>query len=100
MHMFAETYGHGAGGCHPHGHTGSRSGRDLKQLLRMLAMAGEGTHEGEESHHGGPYGRHRGPGGPWGGVPFGGRGGGPFRRSKARRGDIRTAALLLLAEEP
>jgi DNA-binding PadR family transcriptional regulator len=49
---------------------------------------------------------HRGPGGPGsrGGFPFGdfGRGGGPPWRGgrKARRGDIRTAALLLLAEEP
>src|SRR5271157_1182876 len=48
-------------------------------------------------------GRHRhggfgpGPGG-FGGFPFGG---GPRGRGrKARRGDIRTAALLLLAEEP
>src|SRR5271166_3078628 len=51
--------------------------------------------------------RHRGfgPGGrgDWGGFPFGGFGGpgGPRGRGrKARRGDIRTAALLLLAEEP
>jgi DNA-binding PadR family transcriptional regulator len=50
--------------------------------------------------------RHRGPGG-FGGPPdflfrFGGpRLGGPFfRRPVARRGDVRTAALLLLAEEP
>ena len=49
-------------------------------------------------------GRHRhggfgpGPGGGWGGFPFGP---GPRGRGrKARRGDIRTAALLLLAEEP
>lgn len=36
--------------------------------------------------------------GGWGGPPFGGGG---FRRGrKARRGDVRTAALLLLAEEP
>jgi len=36
-----------------------------------------------------------------GGFPPGGGGGGPFGRGrKARRGDIRTAALLLLAEEP
>src|SRR6202167_5976170 len=48
--------------------------------------------------------RHRDPGfaggGPFGGFgPGGGRG--PRRRGrKARRGDIRTAALLLLAEEP
>ncbi len=44
-------------------------------------------------------GRHRhrrhgfGPGGPWGAGPRG-------RGRRARRGDIRTAALLLLAEEP
>ena len=54
--------------------------------------------------------RHRGGGGPRGGLggfPFGGfggpGGGGPPWRGggrKARRGDIRTAALLLLAEEP
>src|SRR6201993_1835756 len=46
-----------------------------------------------------PHGRHRqrrhgfGPGGPWGPGPRG-------RGRRARRGDIRTAALLLLAEEP
>ncbi|HTZ86674.1 MAG TPA: PadR family transcriptional regulator [Solirubrobacteraceae bacterium] len=47
----------------------------------------------------GPRGRHRhrGFGGP-GGFGFGPGGGG--RGRKARRGDIRTAALLLLAEEP
>jgi DNA-binding PadR family transcriptional regulator len=33
-----------------------------------------------------------------GGFPFGP--GGPGRRGKARRGDVRTAVLLLLAEEP
>jgi DNA-binding PadR family transcriptional regulator len=42
--------------------------------------------------------RHRGFGGGWGGF---GPGDGPRGRGrKARRGDIRTAALLLLAEEP
>jgi DNA-binding PadR family transcriptional regulator len=56
--------------------------------------------------HGGPgrgRHRHRGFGGPGGGFPFAGfpSGGGPRGRGrKARRGDIRTAALLLLAEEP
>jgi DNA-binding PadR family transcriptional regulator len=50
--------------------------------------------------------RHRGfgpGGGYYGGFPFGGPGGGGRGRGrgrKARRGDIRTAALLLLAEEP
>ena len=40
-------------------------------------------------------------GGGFGGFGFGGPGGGPRGRGrKARRGDIRTAALLLLAEEP
>jgi len=46
------------------------------------------------------YERHGG----WGGPPFGGPGGGGFRggrgRGRARRGDVRTAVLLLLAEEP
>jgi DNA-binding PadR family transcriptional regulator len=57
-------------------------------------------------HDGGPRGAHRhGPRGEFGAGPFGGgfgprggRGGRGGRR--ARRGDIRTAALLLLAEEP
>ena len=40
-----------------------------------------------------------GPRGDFGGPPFGGRGG-RGRGRKARRGDIRTAALLLIAEEP
>jgi DNA-binding PadR family transcriptional regulator len=43
--------------------------------------------------YGGPFG---GPGGPGGRHGFGG----PRGRGRARRGDIRTAALLLLAEEP
>jgi DNA-binding PadR family transcriptional regulator len=69
---------------------------------------GEGPHgpRGSAGRHG-PH-RHRGFGGPgahggFGGFPFGGfpPGGGPRGRGrKARRGDIRTAALLLLAEEP
>jgi DNA-binding PadR family transcriptional regulator len=76
-------------------------------LLRM-AM----SHHGHERHGGGPgdRGRHRhrgfGGGGEGGFGGFGGGfgpggGGGPRGRGrKARRGDIRTAALLLLAEEP
>jgi DNA-binding PadR family transcriptional regulator len=66
------------------------------------AMSGSGRGRG------GGRARHRhgdpgfGPRGGFGGFPFGGGwGGGPFGRGrKARRGDIRTAALLLLAEEP
>lgn len=53
------------------------------------------------------HGHHRahhiahGPRGEFGGGPFGFGGGGPRGRGrKARRGDIRTAALLLLSEEP
>jgi DNA-binding PadR family transcriptional regulator len=53
-----------------------------------------------EMHRGGPGGRgFRGPFGEFGpGAGFGGPRG--FRGRQARRGDIRTAALLLLAEEP
>jgi DNA-binding PadR family transcriptional regulator len=58
--------------------------------------------------HGGRQGHEfaHGPRGEFGGGPFGGfgAGGGQFgprgRGRRARRGDIRTAALLLLAEEP
>ncbi|MGN6188227.1 MAG: PadR family transcriptional regulator [Conexibacter sp.] len=46
----------------------------------------QGAHRAHERHGG------------WGGPPFGGGG---FRgRGRARRGDVRTAVLLLLAEEP
>jgi len=62
------------------------------------------TGRGHGHGHGRGRGRHGGP--PFGGgFPFGpffgGPGGGGFRRGpRARRGDVRTAALLLLAEEP
>src|SRR5215211_1292530 len=54
-------------------------------------------------HRGGPHGCGHGHGfdprafwqGPWRGMGFG-----PGRRSRAKRGDVRAAALLLLAEEP
>jgi DNA-binding PadR family transcriptional regulator len=86
--------------------------QDLRALWRTMAGgrgrpggdAGEGR--GGHGHHGGHRGRGfggPGPAGGFGGFPFGGPsgGGGPFGRGrKARRGDIRTAALLLLAEEP
>jgi len=54
------------------------------------AMSGYGPHRGRHRHGGFGYGR--------GG--FAGGGGPYWRARKARRGDIRTAALLLLAEEP
>ncbi len=66
----------------------------------MFASEPQSTGHGRCRH------RHRGfgPGaGYYGGFPFGGPGGGGRGRGrgrKARRGDIRTAALLLLAEEP
>src|SRR5438876_8986465 len=57
--------------------------------LLAMAAGGPGRHR-----HGPPFGR----GGPFGPF-FGGRGGFP-RGPRARRGDVRAAALLLLAEEP
>jgi len=69
----------------------------------MRLMGGRGRHGGGPGRHGpGRFGEEGGFGGP----PFGGPGrGGPFgpgrrRGRKARRGDVRTAALILLAEEP
>ena len=69
-------------------------------------MFSYGTESGRCGH--GRHGPHRryahrswGSPGEFGGFPFGGWGKGPRGRArKARRGDIRTAALLLLAEEP
>jgi DNA-binding PadR family transcriptional regulator len=74
---------------------------ELHALWRAMTGGPEGGREpGGRPRHGG----HRrrgfgsGPWGPWGGFQ---PGPGPFGRGrKARRGDIRTAALLLLAEEP
>ncbi|HEY2142188.1 MAG TPA: PadR family transcriptional regulator [Solirubrobacteraceae bacterium] len=61
-------------------------------------------HHGKGGCHHPHHHRHRGFGGPGGfGGPFGfgpGGGGPRGRGRKARRGDIRTAALLLLSEEP
>ncbi|HEY5260729.1 MAG TPA: PadR family transcriptional regulator [Solirubrobacteraceae bacterium] len=104
--MFANAiYATGEGRCgHSHGDL-----HDFRAMWRAMAGGrgrpdddlGEGR--GAHGHHGGPRGRgFGGPGGGFGGFPFGGPGGGgPFGRGrKARRGDIRTAALLLLAEEP
>lgn len=96
-----------SGSCH-------RGGFDITEFWR--AMSGGGRHggghgPGEHGRGGGPgrgdFGRGSwgrggfpfGPGGPGGGFPFG-PGGGGRRGGRARRGDVRTAALLLLAEEP
>jgi DNA-binding PadR family transcriptional regulator len=76
---------------------------DAKPGCRSPRQGGE-----RHGHRGGRDPEARGEfGGPFGPGPFGfGRGGGPGgggprgRGRRARRGDIRTAALLLLAEEP
>jgi DNA-binding PadR family transcriptional regulator len=54
-------------------------------------MAGRGGRGGQGRHWG--HGGRHGFGGPWGGPPFG-------RGPRARRGDVRAALLVLLAEEP
>jgi DNA-binding PadR family transcriptional regulator len=68
-------------------------------VLRFAMSHGPGRHGGGRGRH-----RHRGfgggPEGGFGGFGPGGPRGGRGRGRKARRGDIRTAALLLLAEGP
>jgi DNA-binding PadR family transcriptional regulator len=93
----------GEGGCR---HGGDRL--DFHAVLHAMSGhrgPGSAGDQGEGPGHGpGRHARHRHHGGPRGGFggPFGfGPGGGPRGRGrKARRGDIRTAALLLLNEEP
>lgn len=75
-------------------------------LRDFVAMAGRGGRDrhGEERRGGPPWARQGGPGG----FPFGGPGGppfgrppfGPWRANKARRGDVRTAILAVLADGP
>jgi DNA-binding PadR family transcriptional regulator len=60
------------------------------RILGWLAMAGRHHHHGRGGRHRGGFGF----GGPFGFGPPPGRGG------RARRGDVRTALLTLLAEEP
>ncbi|HEY5389199.1 MAG TPA: hypothetical protein VIJ83_01495, partial [Solirubrobacteraceae bacterium] len=83
--------------------------RDIGMLRMAMSHHGPGRHGGGGPGHGRGRHRHRGFGGGEGGFGgfggfgggFGPGGGGPRGRGrKARRGDIRTAALLLLAEEP
>jgi DNA-binding PadR family transcriptional regulator len=108
--MFAHAiYAIDEGGClhdDPRCLSGS-SRQDLRDFWRAMTGRGGGPSGGghRHGHHRGPGPRDFGPGGRGGfeGFPFGGfgPGGGRFGRGrKARRGDIRTAALLLLAEEP
>jgi DNA-binding PadR family transcriptional regulator len=88
--MTGATYAAPHGRCHHHGpHGGRHGGRAVfPELLAMMGGRGPGFGFG-------PRGGFGGPGfGPPGG-PHRGRGG-----RRARRGDIRSAILLLLAEEP
>src|ERR1700730_11776876 len=90
--MFAQAiYATGEGRCQ------RGEAHDFGAVLRAMT-GGRGGPGGGRGRH-----RHRGYGPGPGGFPFGDfpSRGGPFGRGrKARRGDIRTAALLLLAEEP
>jgi DNA-binding PadR family transcriptional regulator len=89
----------------PRGRRG-RINLEAGDFLRL--MSGRGRHgfgSGYGRGRGRPFGEGFGPGFPFGGPPFGEGRGGPFgpgrgRGRKARRGDVRTAALILLAEEP
>jgi DNA-binding PadR family transcriptional regulator len=85
-----------------YGYRSCRSVRGIDQralaLLRMM-LGGEGGERGHGPHRHHHPGRGFGDYGPFGWPPH--RPGGRFGRGrKARRGDIRTAALLLLAEQP
>jgi len=82
---------------------------DVGAIWRAMSggPGGGGGRGPRSGRHGGHRQRGDWAGAGYGGFPFGGPGGGggPFGRGrgrgrKARRGDIRTAALLLLAEEP
>jgi DNA-binding PadR family transcriptional regulator len=85
---------------HPFEHPAWRSGEPptRRELARMWRAMSGNPGRGRGRHRERGYGWRRGGGFPFGdfepgGPPFGGG-------RKARRGDIRTAALLLLAEEP
>jgi DNA-binding PadR family transcriptional regulator len=87
------TASYAAGGRCGHRHEHGSSAERLAWLGPALMMRGAGGGGPRGSHGEGPFGF----GGPRG---FGGPAGFRGRGGKARRGDIRTAALLLLAEEP
>src|SRR3954453_23416985 len=81
---------------------------DREKLRRLVGWRQMGGGGGRGDRRFGPRGGHfHAPAppfgrGPWAGPLFGGMPGGPGfgRRRRASRGDVRTAALLLLAEEP
>jgi DNA-binding PadR family transcriptional regulator len=88
MTTHAHTYAGPAGGrCAPEP---DHLRRTLGRFMRAMEAGGERGRHGRRGR--------RGPGGPGFGFAFEG---GPRRRGpRARRGDVRAAALLLLAEEP
>ena len=93
--MTGASYAAPHGRAHHHHDRCGKGGRH-QALAQWFGMMGPG---GRQGFGPGPF----GPGGPGGfGFGFGGPGGGPRggRGRRARRGDIRAAALLLLAEEP
>src|SRR3954454_14154350 len=91
--MTGATYAAPHGRCHHHGHgDGHRAAR--MSFPDLVAMMGGRGGPGGPGFGFGPRGGFGGPGGP-GGPHHRGRGG-----RRARRGDIRSAILLLLAEEP
>jgi DNA-binding PadR family transcriptional regulator len=101
--MFAEAIDPTGGERCRHG--GGPRDFDFSAFLRAMSAGRERSagERGRHRRHGHGHGPR--PGGGFGGFPFGGfpSGEGPRGRGrgrKARRGDIRTAALLLLAEEP
>jgi DNA-binding PadR family transcriptional regulator len=79
----------------------AHGGDPFERMSHVLAGALRAMSEGGRGRHHAGRGSHRGPRGgfPFGpGFPFGG---GPFEGGRrARRGDVRAAALVLLDEEP
>jgi DNA-binding PadR family transcriptional regulator len=92
--MTGASYAAPHGRCH-HKARGEHRGAFFPELLAMMGGGGRGPGFGGPPGFG--FGRGGfGPGGPGGPGHRGGRGGG----RRARRGDIRAAILLLLADEP
>jgi len=92
----------GRRGCGPHGEEGPfGEGGPARFRFGGRGEGGRGGGSGQQGQTGGrgrgPHGHSHGPGFGPGFGPFG-RGRGPW--SRARRGDVRTAILLVLADQP